>query len=69
MYAEQLRALSISPSVFDRMCRWGWCDFMGRSKVWFDHQRAGHDAQFAEPRERKQVKKKFQRKSDEYEQR
>ena len=58
----QLKALFISPSIFDRMVRFGWVDSAGRSKVWFDFQRVNHDSQFAEERERKAGPKKFVKK-------
>jgi hypothetical protein len=57
--SDQLKKLSISSSIFDRLVRWGWVDFAGRSKQWFDHQRFNHDAQFEEVRERKPKKQKF----------
>lgn len=57
--AQQMVGMSITPSVFDRLVRWGWIDYAGRAKRWFEHQRENHNAQFEEPRERKQGKKKF----------
>lgn len=56
---QQLRDLRITPRTFDSMVRRGWVDGEGRAKRWYDHQRADHDAQFEEPRERKAGKKKF----------
>lgn len=57
--AEQLRQLNITPSIFDRLVRWGWVDWAGRSKQWFDHQRPNHNAQFEEMRERKPKRVRF----------
>lgn len=57
---EQMKSNGISPNVFDKLVRWGWVDFSGRAKRWFDHQRENHDTSFEEPRERKNKgKKKF----------
>jgi len=56
---EQMKARFISPSIFDRAVRWGLIDQSGNSRQWSDHQRPNHNAQFEEPRERKQGKKKF----------
>lgn len=56
---DQLKGLRISPSVFDRLMRWGWVDMTGRAKQWWEHQGFNHDSKFAEARERKEGPKKF----------
>lgn len=56
---EQMKAMSITPGSFDKLTRFGLIDYNGRSMEWHQHQRPNHNAQFEEPRERKQGKKKF----------
>ena len=56
---QQMGGLSITPSIYERLVRWGWIDVPGRAKRWYDHQREDHNAQFEEPRERKVGPKKF----------
>ena len=56
------KGLFITPSIFARMKRWGWCDYAGRPMRWFDHQKPDHNNQFEEPRERK-TKRKFVKRS------
>jgi hypothetical protein len=58
---EQMKARSITPSIFDRAVRWGLLDPNGNSRQWSDHQRVNHNAQFEEPRERKAGPKKFKK--------
>lgn len=56
---DQMKALSITPSSFDKLTRLGLIDYNGRSMTWDMHQRPNHDVQFEEARERKPGKKKF----------
>lgn len=56
---EQMKARFITPGSFDKLVRWGMIDSFGNSMRWHDWQKTNHNAQFEEPRERKQGKKKF----------
>ena len=49
----------VSPGVFSKLVKWGWVDFAGRTKRWFDWQSENHNNKFEEPRERKSKSKKF----------
>ena len=57
---QQMEGMSITPSCFDRLVRWGWIDLAGRAKRWFDWQRENHNAQFEEPGEQKGGAEKIQ---------
>lgn len=56
MYIEDVHN---SPSLKNKMLRWGWLSPKGYPLQWKDHQRPNHNDQFDEPRERKQRRKKF----------
>lgn len=60
---DQMKKMFITPSIFDRLVKWGWVRYSGSSLQWWEHQRPGHDNQFQEPRERK-APKKFQKKNN-----
>lgn len=56
--------MEIATHVLNKLKKFGWTDYSGRSMSWYQWQRPNHNNQFDEPKEPKEKKKKFKKESD-----